>query len=314
MGQDPQLIRQQNEHTREELAADLDALGDKLDVKRHMTNAKDGMVDKVKEKVGMNTSRDWSHGAQQQQKGMGGTIMSAATSSPIGTLALAYGLKSLWGSFQKKQRQNRQWQHYSQRGYGYQQGYGYTGGYGYASQQGTDDGNGVRGTIGNVAGKVTGAGSTVTDKVSGVGSTITDKASGVGSTLADTTTGFAGQASGFVTQHAPTSTDEWAHMIRTNIPAVGIGALALGAIAGMAAPTTHFEEERLGQFGENLKDQVTDKVQDVASQAQDAVKSGVDTAKEQMGGSSQQQTKQTTSPATTRPTTGVGSGNGTTRS
>ena len=71
MGQDPDTIRHEVEHTREQMGETIDALGYKADVKGRAKERVGDTVDSVKEKMGMATSKvgDSTPDAQQVKQG-----------------------------------------------------------------------------------------------------------------------------------------------------------------------------------------------------------------------------------------------------
>jgi gas vesicle protein len=76
-----------------------------------------------------------------------------------------------------------------------------------------------------------------------------------------------------------------AGLAQENPLGMAIGAIALGFLAGLAAPTTRVEDEKLGPVADQVKDKVKETGQEAFERgkdvAQQAAQSAVDTAKQQ---------------------------------
>lgn len=290
MGQDPQVIKERNERAREELAEDIHALSDKLNVKKQAGAKRDEVVGKVKDKLGMNENTSTSGGGNAVAH-QANDVFNVVKHKPLATLAFGYGASKLLSAWRETHSHHPSTGNRRLLGtYGNTEPYtGHT----YAGEW-EEETPGLRDRAGSAAGSVKDKAGSVVGKVSGVaggaGSKVSDAGSSVGSKVSDvgSTVGSRAQdmAQG-VTSHVPTSGTELEHSVRNNLTAWGIGAVAVGAIAGLLAPSTRFEDERLGEVKENLVDTVQEKAsvakdagQQVLDQAKETAKDGLSQAKE----------------------------------
>jgi len=304
MGEATPIARQRTEHAREELASDLHALTEKLNVKKQVDRKRSEVVDNVKEKLGMQASYGQSNSEV-------GAVASSMKSHPLAVLALGYGATTLFKAWQSRHAQHQ---------------HGATGAMSlppYTVDTDSSTGSRVDGAKEKVAGAADTAKTAVTDaagtaksavssKVDSVKETADDlaltarmkandvtdavgtqvssvqaRAGEVGSAIAERAHG----ASDAVTRVAPTSMPELERMVRQNLPAFGIGAFAVGAVAGLLAPRTKLEDERIGERLGEVREQLVETVQEKAIEAKDAVQHGLqegvstvkDTAKEDLG-------------------------------
>lgn len=277
MGQDPQLIRQRNERAREDLANDINTLGDKLNVKKQVGQAKDEMVGKVKDRIGM------SHHSSSNGGGGDNAMVGAVKEHPLAALALGFGASRLLGAWKSKhdaQQSTVHGQAYAAPGYVYEEEV-------YIETQGLAGDGGQGGVKDRVGGRASDAADTVKHKAG----TVRHKAEDLKGAAAERASGLrdsAGETADNVQQRAsqaveqmPTGTDEWSRIIRNNLPVFGIGAFALGAIAGLSAPKTRIEQQKLGSVRENLVDTVQEKGSQVRDAVQHSLEEGVETAREQ---------------------------------
>jgi ElaB/YqjD/DUF883 family membrane-anchored ribosome-binding protein len=86
-----------------------------------------------------------------------------------------------------------------------------------------------------------------------------------------------------VGEYGVTAQEQYSHHIEENPLAVGAVALALGAAIGFAIPSTRYEGELMGEARENLMQKaqdsaglLVDKVREVASEAGETLKSGIE--------------------------------------
>jgi ElaB/YqjD/DUF883 family membrane-anchored ribosome-binding protein len=135
---------------------------------------------------------------------------------------------------------------------------------------------------------------TVSDKVENMKSKVSDTAtrakeavvgtaSRAGDAVSDTTSrvGDATPSGGQVKQQAKRA----AGLAQENPLGLAIGAAAVGFLAGLAAPSTRVEDERLGPMADQVKDRVKETGQEALDRgrqvAQEVASSAADTAKEQ---------------------------------
>jgi ElaB/YqjD/DUF883 family membrane-anchored ribosome-binding protein len=131
-------------------------------------------------------------------------------------------------------------------------------------------------TVDNVKNKVSGTATRAKEAVVGT-------ASRAGDAVSDTTSrvGDATPSGGQVKQQAKRA----AGLAQENPLGLAIGAAAVGFLAGLAAPSTRVEDERLGPMADQVKDRVKETGQEALDRgrqvAQEVASSAADTAKEQ---------------------------------
>jgi hypothetical protein len=137
-----------------------------------------------------------------------------------------------------------------------------------------------------VSEKVDNVRSKVTDTATRAREAVVGTASRAGDAMSDTTSrvGDATPSRGEVTQQ----TRRVAGMAKENPLGLAIGAAALGFLAGLAAPSTRVEDERLGPVADQVKDRVKETGQEALQRgkgiAREAAGSAAETAKEQTKG------------------------------
>jgi gas vesicle protein len=129
------------------------------------------------------------------------------------------------------------------------------------------------------------------EKVSGAVDNVKAKVSDTATRARETVVGTTSQAGDRVSDATPSR----GQVKRTARRAVGlaqenplgltVGAVALGFLAGLAAPSTRVENQRLGRAADQVKDRVKETGQEALERGKDVVQqaaqSAVDTAKEQ---------------------------------
>ena len=134
-----------------------------------------------------------------------------------------------------------------------------------------------------VSDKVENMKSKVSDTATRAKEAVVGTASRAGDAVSDTTSrvGDATPSGGQVKQQAKRA----AGLAQENPLGLAIGAAAVGFLAGLAAPSTRVEDERLGPMADQVKDRVKETGQEALDRgrqvAQEAASSAADTAKEQ---------------------------------
>jgi ElaB/YqjD/DUF883 family membrane-anchored ribosome-binding protein len=134
-----------------------------------------------------------------------------------------------------------------------------------------------------VSDKVENMKSKVSDTATRAKEAVVGTASRAGDAVSDTTSrvGDATPSGGQVTQQAKRA----AGLAQENPLGLAIGAAAVGFLAGLAAPSTRVEDERLGPMADQVKDKVRETGQEALDRgrqvAQEVASSAADTAKEQ---------------------------------
>jgi ElaB/YqjD/DUF883 family membrane-anchored ribosome-binding protein len=134
-----------------------------------------------------------------------------------------------------------------------------------------------------VSDKVENMKSKVSDTATRAKEAVVGTASRAGDAVSDTTSrvGDATPSGGQVKQQAKRA----AGLAQENPLGLAIGAAAVGFLAGLAAPSTRVEDERLGPMADQVKDRVKETGQEALDRgrqvAQEVASSAADTAKEQ---------------------------------
>jgi len=127
----------------------------------------------------------------------------------------------------------------------------------------------VSGTCGSVVSKVSGATDSVVTKVSGATDSVVTRVSGATPSTSDISSG-AGRMKD-TAEHNPLG--------------LALAGAAVGFVAGIFAPSTRMEDEKLGPMADQVKSQAVDAGQDAIEHgkqvAQAAAQSAVETAKEE---------------------------------
>jgi hypothetical protein len=285
MDQEPRaLIKRHNEYVREQVVHDLEALEEKLNVKRQVSAKAHTVVEKAKGTLGMNQDG--------QVHGVGGFARKNAV--PLAAVGLGGALLAR-NAAQMKSSNDHNGTYIAADGTPYAYGAQPT----YESSASSDEGmkDKLTGKAGDAKSAVTGKASDVKSSVAGKASDVKDtvgsKASDVKDTVSDAGTMVAVRASEL--KDKVPSRYEAKRMAKENAPVLGIAALAIGAIAGALAPRTRMEEQKLAPVQEGVLDKAKETVTDKVDMAKDAVQSGVDTVKDEMGGGSEEP-KSTTTP------------------
>jgi gas vesicle protein len=277
------LIRRHNAQMRDLIVRDIDALEQKLNVKRQVSDMADSAVDTVKGKLGMNNSNPnegWldfvrHNAAPLAAVGLGGAV-------------LAKNLQSRVGHADSSSASSR------------------TGGQYFDPT--TQHSSGIREQVGS---KLSGATGTAADGFSSAKEQVSETTQVVGEKAIE--------AKDAVLERIP-SRDQVQVVARDHSQVVGVAALAVGALAGVLTPRTKAEERRLAPMQSQMRDKASDladqgieMAKDKVELATDAISSGVETVKEELdgGGEQSQQDDSTVSgtdlPDLTRPNRITGS-------
>lgn len=264
MDQEPRaLIKRHNEYVREQVVHDLEALEEKLNVKRQMSEKTHAVVDKAKGTLGMNQTTP-----PQDAKGFVRTNAVPLAAVGLGGALLARNVKQMQT---QKQQFATTYPVYA----------------GTPPVYETDtDGGGLSSKAGNVkdaaSSKVSGATSAVTDKASSVKGSVSD-AGTMAAVRASEVKDTVSEKANAVVQKVP-SRQQTIQSAKENAPLVGLGALALGAIAGAFVPRTRMEEERLAPIQEQVMDKAQDAVEGTVDKTKGALQAGAEKVTEEMGG------------------------------
>jgi gas vesicle protein len=129
------------------------------------------------------------------------------------------------------------------------------------------------------------------EAVAGKAESVKSRVSQTTSRAREAITGTASRAGEGVSDATPSGRDvkqtarRAAGLAQENPLGMAIGAIALGFLAGLAAPTTRVEDEKLGPVADQVKDKVMETGQEALERgkdvAQQAAQSAVDTARQQ---------------------------------
>ena len=268
--QDPAEIRAEIDATREDMTQTLNAIQERLNPQRLREDA----VSTVRAAT-VGRVEDMADDAKWKMKGVGDDVFETIKRNPAPALLTAVGLG--WLFMESRNRQGRQLRSQSRDRYyyagetygrgGYQYGYDE---YGRRSEQfGQFDergriqqaGQNVRERAGDV---VDTAASKVQDVASTAGSKVQSAATGVADTasqVVDTARQGAQQAAQEAQYRAEQVGSRFGELMEDNPLIIGAAAVALGAVIGMAFPSTDKENQIFGE----ARDKVMDRAQEVAS-------------------------------------------------
>jgi gas vesicle protein len=122
-----------------------------------------------------------------------------------------------------------------------------------------------------ITGPVTGATHQVGDTMSNVQGSVSGAVSGAGHTISEHTPSK---------QDIKQGTRQAVGVAQDNPIGMGIGAVALGFIAGMLAPRTRIEDERLGEASDQFRQTVRETGQEALERGQQVAQEAVSTAKD----------------------------------
>jgi len=294
MDQEPRaLIKRHNEYVREQVVHDLEALEEKLNVKRQVSEKAHNVVDKAKGTLGMN------QGQYVQVHDTKGFARKNAV--PLAAMGLGGALLARNAKQYKEQKET----------------YART----YPVYAGTPPTYEEDTSGGGLSSKASDAKDAATAKVSGATSAVSDKASSVKGTVADAGTTAAVRASemkdtvtekaGAIVEKVP-SRQQTVQAAKENAPVVGFAALAIGALAGAFIPRTQMEKERLAPIQEQVIDKATEAAEGAVDKTKGALQAGAEKVSEEMGGGESGKSTPEVDPLVTTPNriTGVGATNG----
>jgi hypothetical protein len=274
-----ELITRHNETIRELIVRDIDALEEKLDVKRQISHKADAATDKVKGMLGMShTNQDASWGGFARHN----AVPLAAIG--VGGALLARNLRS---RVETQATQSMTTRMVSDSSYVPHPG----------STQASDDG-GLSDTASDMKASAVESLDSAQQKASEVADTARAKASDVKDTVAstaadakETLTSGAVHAREMVVEHVP-SRQQAKEMATDHYQLLGLAALAAGAVAGTFAPRTKAEERTLAPMQAQVKDKAgelveggVEKVKETADRAADALGVAAETAREEFADS-----------------------------
>lgn len=273
MDQDAHVIRKRAERARAAIAADVDAIGEKLNVKKQAVHKKDELVGKVKEKVGMS-----SDGEETRLGHEAHTMMDVVREHPMATLMAGAGGLGIQRIIAAWREQHRPYPH----------GETYvatpvltTETYSTFDPTAQEASNGSS-KVDDAKAKAHDVADSTKERVSDVTGTVKERASDVGTRVSDLGSSAKERATGVtstVQERVPSDRRELESSMRSNLTLWGAGAFALGAAIGSLIPSTRVERERLGEVRENVVDLAKEKADD----AKQALEAGLDVAKEHAG-------------------------------
>ncbi len=289
-GPEAAQIRSGIEQTRADLSDTIEALQEKLDptriaeqvkgqIREKATEAYDTAKDAVKEatlgraeKIMSNVSDTVTNATERAgtaMKDTGSSVVQYIRDNPVPFAFIGLGAGMLAWSTRRKEQPR----YYSSRDF-------QTGAYGRSERSDWDTGepsftdrarnvaSGVadkaRETAGNVADSARSAADRATAAVSSAATSVRD----VASSAADTTRQQLSQVSDQARQGARVASDRFKNTLQENPMALGVAALAAGAIVGLTLPTTRVENEYMGETRDRLVDQAKSIAHDAAEKVQ----------------------------------------------
>lgn len=298
---DPEEIREEIETTRNEMSETIDAIQERLSPENLKDQAKDAVREATIGKA-QTMVDDVSYAAREK----GTTIWDTVRGNPLPTAMTAIGIGWLWKNRSHSSAETRYdsrnmygygamprsdssrtdmrsmpYGRYDRTGYsgvGASQGYDRTGydRYGYMDAgSGQQESGGMQERVGEMAGTVQEKAGQAVDQVAHLGSQAAGQVSHLGSQAVDSMTSLPSDG-----MHAVRN--RYDHMIMESPLALGLIALGVGAAVGLVVPETERENELMGDARDQLVDraegmaqETMGKVQQVASQAGDAVQQAV---------------------------------------
>jgi phage-related protein len=294
---EPEQIKEQIEQTRSQMSETIDAIQEKLSftniseqVSEHINNAvetaKDavydatlGKAENFMQKVGKGLNNVSEH------VGDAGTyVVRSARSNPLPLALIGLGVGMLL--FQGSRR--------STSFYG-----GGNGGHRKGNNKGNstfrqiaDTGSNAlssaKETVSNVAGSayetVGNAAGTAYESVGNVAGSAYEGASNAASSAYQGVTRFASSTGEQATHLARRAQTQYEHTLEENPLAIGAIALAIGAIVGLAIPSTQYENQWMGEYKENLVQTVEDSARGALQKAQEVAGEVTRTVQEQAQG------------------------------
>lgn len=274
---DPDAIRAGISETRERLSDTLSELGERLNpqlVKEQVTErVKEGIRDATIGRI-EHMARSAADTVNSTRTGMVDTIRE----NPVPAAMVAVGLGWLLFNGRRSDSQgSQQWN--SSRGYdterlsgSYPRSSSFSGGYPYdAESEGSyGDESGISRTAHDVRERVSGAADSVKERASNLadrGRELADRAGSRASSMASSVSHRAQDVAGSVKQRTTQSARRVEDSFYENPLAVGAITLALGVVAGLAAPVTDREVRLMGDARDRVVDRVKDAVDDTKEKA-----------------------------------------------
>jgi ElaB/YqjD/DUF883 family membrane-anchored ribosome-binding protein len=253
------------------MSGTIDAIQDRLSPQRLTQQAKDAVRDATIGRVGQ-TMDDMTESAREG----GYTLLDTIRENPLPAALAGIGVGWLIMKVRENAEQ-RSWRDKKRSQYGGPNGpyrqYGsyppyqsrsgaayYSGSAGQTSQQGSDQ---------SLTDKAQDKMGQVADKAQDTMGRVTDKAQDMGGQLQDQAQYQAHRAQGW-----------FERTMDDNPLAIGLVAVAAGALAGMAVPETDQERQWMGLARDQLVDKAQDVAQDTANKAQSVAKQATDAAKD----------------------------------
>jgi ElaB/YqjD/DUF883 family membrane-anchored ribosome-binding protein len=281
---DATQIRSGIEQTRGNLTETLDALQDKLDPARITEQVKDkirekateaydaakstvkeatiGRAEKIVSSVSETVS-DVTGRAGRAVKDTGSSVFQYVCDHPVAFTLLGVGLGMLTLNRRKVE----------------QPWYGSNRNRNDAWDRGEEDGLSLADSTQNVAGRVADSTRDVAGRASDAISSATDRVREAVGTMTDSTRKQLQDANSQARESVRAASGRFQNVLQENPMALGVAALAAGAIVGLSLPRTRLEGEYLGEARDRLVDQAksaaheaVEKVQHVASEAGNTIK------------------------------------------
>lgn len=269
-----ELISRHNEQMRELIVRDIDALQDKLNVKRQVSAKADHALDKVKGTLGMN------HRTQDE----GWTSFVRHNAAPLaavglGGVVLAKNLRDRTSTTDTQTTTTRQITESSYVPY---------------PAGSSDDGGSMKDKAASKVGDVQSAASDQLDSAREKVTDVTDTARIKAMDAKDAVSEQAVHAKEVIVEHIPTR-QQAKRAAHDHSQLLGLAALAAGAVAGTFVPRTRAEERKLAPMQAQVKDKASDlveggveKAKETADRAAEALSVAAETAKEEFADSGEE--------------------------
>lgn len=301
---DPDQIKDQIEQTRNQMSETIDAIQEKLSFSNITEQVKEQVSEQINSAV--ETAKDAVYGATigkagnfmqnvskslsnvSESMGDAGTyVVRTARTNPLPLALIGVGVGMLLfqgkgGSSKKRHLSSgRRYEEYGDGGVGVGRG-----SKGERQESSTlrqfADTSGK--ALGSARDTVTNAAGTAYEGVSSAASTAYEGVTDAASSAYEGVTSFASSTGEQITTVARKGYNQYERTLEENPLAIGAIALALGAVVGLALPTTEYENQWMGEYKENLVQTVEDQAREALGKVQEVAGEAVKTVREQAQG------------------------------
>jgi ElaB/YqjD/DUF883 family membrane-anchored ribosome-binding protein len=308
--------RAEIEQTRAEMSETIDAIKEKLSphhlVEQAKETVREATVGRAQEAVSnvVDTAREAVSNAGETVRDTSSTVWQTIERNPIPSALIAMGAGWLFMNLRRQRDEERRSGNGYSRGYsdrngprygasttgahaepGYPQT-GYSSGYPGTRRDYPEMRESGPGPIGRAVDRVQDRAGEVVDRVQETAGELSERVQERAGEIAGSVRAKAGEVterlqdkaselSAQARYGAARAEDQYQRLMRDNPVAVGVAALALGAVAGLVLPETRWENERLGGARDQLVERAQETARDLGQKAQQVAQRVVETAKDE---------------------------------